>query len=129
MKTLTNGLTVFNATPHPITFWREDWPEPVIVESDEVINAVPVERPVSSAGVGPAGYEDTIWFVMTIFEGNETGEEIIRYAKDCGADVIVGSIIAAQAYPGHVVAMIPASGYERVAPAEKRMRPDKFTIY
>lgn len=42
---------------------------------------------------------------------------------------IVGSIIAAQAYPGEVVAMTPAPGYERVAPAEKRMNPHKFTIF
>ena len=43
--------------------------------------------------------------------------------------MVVGSIIAAQAYPGLVVAMVPAPGYERRPPAEKRMRPDKFTIY
>jgi len=41
----------------------------------------------------------------------------------------VGSIIAAQAYPGQVVAMTPTPGYERVPPAEKRMNPDKFNIF
>jgi hypothetical protein len=43
--------------------------------------------------------------------------------------MIVGSIIAAQAYPGSIKAMIPCEGYERVPPTEKRMRPDKFTVY
>jgi len=42
--------------------------------------------------------------------------------------LLIGSIIAAQSYPG-VLAMVPAPGYERVPPAEKRMRPDKFTIF
>lgn len=45
------------------------------------------------------------------------------------ADIVVGSIIAAQAYPGDVCAMIPAEGFERVPPEQKKMRPDKFTIY
>jgi hypothetical protein len=44
-------------------------------------------------------------------------------------NVVVGSIIAAQAYPGLVVAMTPAPGYERKPPTEKRMRPDKFTVF
>lgn len=42
---------------------------------------------------------------------------------------VVGSIIAAQAYPGRVVAMTPVPGFERVSPAEKRMRCDKFTTF
>jgi hypothetical protein len=40
MKTLPNGLTVFNATPHSIRFWDQTWEAPVEVEPDEVINAV-----------------------------------------------------------------------------------------
>ena len=40
-----------------------------------------------------------------------------------------GLIIAAQAYPGRVLGMCPAPGYERVAPAEKRMTAQKFTVY
>ena len=42
---------------------------------------------------------------------------------------IIGSIIAAQAFPGRVLAMVPAPGFERVPPAEKRMRADKFSIF
>lgn len=41
----------------------------------------------------------------------------------------VGSIIAAQAYPGQVVAMTPAPGFERVPPAEKLMSCEKFTTF
>ena len=126
MKTLPNGLVVFNSTPHPITFWREDWKEPVSVEPDELINAKAVEVPVNSGGTRHG--EDTIWFVRTSFEGTDEGRAIISRVKN-QVDVIVGSIIAAQAYPGDVVAMCPAPGYERVAPDQKRMLPDKFTVF
>ena len=43
--------------------------------------------------------------------------------------VIIGSMIAAQAFPGRVCAMIAAAGFERVPPDQKRMRDDKFTIF
>lgn len=42
---------------------------------------------------------------------------------------IIGSIIAAKAFPGVVFGMTPAKGFERVAPAEKRMNPSKFTTF
>lgn len=139
MKTLPNGLTVFNATPHPITFWQEGWEEPVTVEPDEVINARPVEEFVARRAVKrpvPVQTEDGERLVRasyalfrTRFVGDERGEEIARRALEAGADVVVGSIIAAQAYPGLVVAMVPAPGFERVPPSEKRMRPDKFTVF
>lgn len=43
--------------------------------------------------------------------------------------IILGSIIAAQAYPEEVFGMVPVPGYERVTPDQKRMRCDKFTMY
>ena len=129
MITLPNGVRVFNATPHPITFWREDWQDVVVVASDVAINAVPQEEPVDCLQPYEAPDYENVWRVRTVFVGNDEGHEIIRQAKEAHAEVIVGSIIAAQAYPGKVCAMIPAPGYERVPPAEKRMRPDKFTIF
>ena len=121
MKQLPNGLTVFNATPHPISFWEPGWEEAVIVESDGVVNATPVEKVVGQ--VGPAK------LVTTTFEPNRDGWGIIERAFGAGADVVVGSVIAAQAYPGKVVAMVPAPGFERVPPDQKRMSPDRFIIY
>ena len=44
-----------------------------------------------------------------------------------GTLIIVGSIIAAQAYPGNVYAMTPAPGYERAK--EKLMSCEKFTTF
>ena len=127
MLSLPNGVTVFNATPHPIRFWSEDWAEPVEVQPDEVINATVEEQVISEA--------DGITFVSTVFQDNREGWHLVGKAEVQGATVIVGSIIAAQAYPlsqnnGHgVVALVPCAGYERVPPTEKRMRPDKFTVF
>jgi len=129
MIRLPNGVKIFNGTPHPITFWREDWQDVVNVPSYAVINAVPQEEPVDCLQPEMAPDYENVWRVRTVFVGNDEGHEIIRQAQEAGAEIIVGSIIAAQAYPGKVCAMIPAPGYERVPPAAKRMRPDKFTIF
>jgi len=128
MQTLPNGVTVFNATPHDITFWREGWADVVVVAPDTVINATPTEQPVSCVQVGNADWEN-VWFVKTVFLPNDVGFATIARAYEMGADVVIGSIIAAQAYPGKVAAMIPCVGFERVPPAEKRVRPDKFTVF
>ena len=140
MKELPNGLIVFNATPHPLRFWHPSWPEPVEVPPDEVINARRVEKVVQRFAIPPAlpstwSYYDreagteVVEFVTTTFVGDTEGEAIIERAFAQGAHVVVGSIIAAQAYPGRVVAPVPAPGYERAEPAKKRARPDKFVVF
>ena len=130
MKELPNGLTVFNATPHAIRFWREDWDEPVEVNPDEKVDAHPMELRVARPRTvsDNIGYQE-ITFVNTKFVNTPLGLKIVEQAIAGGADLIIGSIIAAQAYPGLVVAMTPAPGYERKPPAEKRMSPDKFTVF
>lgn len=120
MKKLPNGLVIFNATPHTIRFWQEGWDEPVEVEPDEVINATIEEEIVA---------EGDYTLVQTVFKPTQRGFEVHAEAKASGADLVVGSIIAAQAYPGLVVAMTPAPGFERVPPAQKRMNPGKFTVF
>lgn len=154
METLPNSITVFNSTPHTLTFWSEEWDAPVEVAPDEIVNARPIEQPIG-------GDNGRLQLVATRFVGDDSGRAVIARAKEAGADVIVGSIIAAQAYPGEVVACVPAPGYERVPaplPREvmdaleetlpvgypmagqslyrkysdlptKRMRPDKFTVF
>ena len=121
MKELPNGVKVFNATPHVIRFWDPGWAEPVEVEPDEVINARISEEVVES--------RENVVFVRTRFTGTEQGAAVAAGALERGADVVIGSIVAAQAYHGRVVGMVPAEGFERVPPAEKRMRPDKFTTF
>ena len=127
MKTLPNSVTVFNGTPHVIQFWHPEWSDPIGVDPDTVISATVEEGPVIP-DVAYAHLVGAVKLVNTHYVGNDEARKIIADAMR-QADVVIGSIIAAQAYPGNVLAMVPAKGYERVPPAEKRMRPDKFTIF
>jgi len=92
----------------------------VEVKSDEAISAKPVEEVVFE--------DDPIQLVKTVFQPTDKGWDILDNIPD-DVDVVIGSIIAAQAYIGHIVRMTPAVGFERVPVAEKRMRPDKFTVF
>ena len=116
-------VQIVNTTPHPINFWLNGL-NVVVPTSGIVINAKPEEREIEN--------RDGMTFVETVFIGTDEGRAdiaAIKRAWPVRELVIVGSIIAAQAYPGDVAAMVPAPGFERVPPAEKRMRADKFTIY
>ena len=121
-------MTIFNSTPHEIIFREENGAE-FSVPSHGVINATPTEEVV-----GRIGETD---FVKTVFKPNAEGWAIIEAVEKSDiADseghtgtIIVGSMIAAQAYPGKVFAMTPAAGYERVPVEQKRMNPRKFTTF
>lgn len=121
MKTLPNNVTIFNATPHTIRFWEEGWEQPIEVETDAVVSASAQENVVS--------VKNGITYVETTF--TPIRDENYKKAFDAYQEdaVVVGSIIAAQAFPGIVVAMTPAPGFERVSPDQKRMNPDKFTVF
>ena len=119
----SNGVCVLNATPHPLTM-QDTNGDLVTVPTSVLINAKAEEKAVNDL------------FVTTVFVGTPEGKEIIRdiegtYRETGCADklVIVGSIIASQAYPGKVVGLCPVPGFERVTPSEKRMRCDKFTVF
>ena len=122
-----DDVIIVNTTPHTLCFQK---PNGTIVEipSDPelVISAEAVESKVSDL------------FVETKFIRTEKGDNIIKAIHEWYGDeafegeerlVIVGSVLAAQAYRGEVAAMTPAKGFERVAPDLKRMNPHKFTIY
>ena len=119
-----------NTTPHNITFKDPETDiEFVVPKSGILINAKPIEYPVV--------INQPIKFVLTKFIGNDEGKENIAHINELFTDgkiskediIIIGLIIAAQAYPQKVVAMTPHPDYIRVAPAEKRMNPHRFTIY
>ena len=122
-KVFSNGVAVVNTTPHPINFLDGEQVITVPSSSDLIINASPCEKQVDEI------------LVKTAFIPTSEGTDILKAIGEApmpeGATrrVIIGSIIAAQAYPGAVVGMTPAPGYERVAPAEKRMSVSKFTVY
>lgn len=118
---LGSGVTVLNATPHPISFMEENGTV-VTVPSSCIINASVVESVTKIVN----GVE----FVKSTFVGSPEGAAIIEQIHSANPEaLIVGSIIAAQAFPGLVVGMTPCKGFERVPPAEKRMSTTKFTIF
>lgn len=123
-----NGVVVINTTPHEIAIQDMNG-NVLMVPTSVLVNAAPVEVPYNNSGL----------FVTTEFHPTEGGQEVIDSIRkeydslypdnDKHKLVIIGSIIAAQAYPGQVAGMVPVPGFERVAPNEKRMRCDKFTMY
>jgi len=103
MRKLPNGVIIFNSTPHPVRFWEPGWEAPIEVPPDEVINAKISEVVVEEKHL-PGG--TVITFVTPSFVPTVEGLRVINRALLDGADVIVGSLLAAQAYPGQVAAMV-----------------------
>lgn len=115
-----NGVSVINVTPHPIRF--QDGDELVEVEPSGVIINARIEETVVKEGVP--------MLVTSTFKPDKDSEEALsKIEKEHPGVLVVGSVIAAQAFPGRVVGMVPVKGFERVPPEEKRMRSDKFTIF
>lgn len=122
MKTtmFSNGVSIINCTPHEIRF-LDGGSVVTVAPSGYKINATAVEETVA---VSPCQ------LVKTRFLQSEQGLKEIREIREMHpGSLIVGSIISAQAYPGMVVGMTPAAGYERAAPAEKLMSSEKFSIF
>ena len=122
-----NGITIVNTTPHPIVF-QDTTGVLVTVPNDPelLVNARVQEEVISS--------EDGVDFVKSTFIPSEEGAKILdgieAFARESGKRVvIIGSIIAAQAFPGRVFGMTPVPGFERVAPSEKRMSVTKFVTF
>ncbi|MCR4441924.1 MAG: hypothetical protein NUV48_07185 [Peptococcaceae bacterium] len=117
-----DGVEIVNTTPHLINFLDSSGDVLVIPCSGVVINARAVESDAGERGLAK--------LVKTSFIADPESEKALSLleAEHPGA-IIVGSIIAAQAFPGRVFAMTPAPGFERVPPQEKRMNPRKFTTF
>lgn len=118
-----NGNIYFNSTPYNITLWDETDNEPVSVASDGIISATVEEKLVYLDDNG-------VEFVTSEFKPTDEGLDLITELNTKYDNIIIiGSIIAAQAYPGNVVSMVPCKGYERVPPEQKRMSLVKFTVF
>jgi hypothetical protein len=116
------GRVYINTTPHSVTLRDAQGLDHTVEPCGVLINARPVEE--------SAGGRNGVEFVRTLFVADEQSAEYLKNMEALypGA-FIIGSIIAAQAFPGRVLAMVPAPGFERVPPDQKRMRADKFTIF
>ena len=117
------GVKVINTTPHAVTFLNSYTGEVLEVPPcGYLLNAKPVEKRV--------GISNGVELVETIFEPTPEGLAFISYISlNFPNVVIVGSALAAQAYPEKVKMLVPCKGYERVPISQKRMRHDKFTVY
>jgi len=114
---------IINTTPHPINFKGADGTEFEVPPCGTLISARAVEEVV---GTHPSGAS----LVHTRFESTpEALAALAALEADNPGVIIVGSIVAAQAFPGRVFGMTPAPGFERVPIAEKRMDPVKFTTF
>lgn len=129
--TMTNGVKILNTTPHPLTF-QDDNNVVSVPVSGIVINGRPVEKEVPlSEHMIEGGLKGKMTLVQTEFVTDSASMELIHVMEElCGDDVLfIGSLAAAQAYPGTILAMIPQPGFERVPPEQKRMRVDRFTTF
>lgn len=115
-------MKIINTTPHPIRLQSANGTVYEVPPCGVTIDAQVIETP---AGRHPSGVE----LVRTQFIANAANEEALAaLERDNPGAIIVGSIIAAQAFPGRVFALVPVPGFERGQP-EKRMRDDKFTVF
>lgn len=116
------GHIYVNTTPHSINRLDGNGNLVILPPCGTLVNARSVQEVVGSI--------DEISLVKTRFEADTKADEFLSALKSVSSKaVVIGSIIAAQAYPGRVFGLCPVPGYERVAPAEKRMRLDQFVTY
>lgn len=117
----SNGVRILNCTPHNILFLDGD-AEVSVDKCGATLLARPVETPAEERGRAQ--------LVKTVFETSSQGlEELEAIEREAPGVLLVGSIVSAQAYPGRVVGMIPAAGFERAAPADKRYSSVKYTVF
>ncbi len=122
--TTIGDIKVVNTTPHAITMVTNDLSTQVQVPvSGVLINATATTTPVDS-GIAGVKYQKT-QFIPDV--------NVLRTLKDFKSQypdvVVIGSLIAAQAYPGLVAAMVAHPDYMRVAPQDKKMLIDTYTVY
>ena len=118
-----NGNTYINTTPHNINLKSTLTEEEFIVPASGVlINSKPQEI--------TAGGQNSIKFVKTTFVSNYDDSVKLDQLEEMYPNaIIIGSIVAAQGYPGMVFGLIPYPGLERVPVEQKKMQAEKFTVF
>ena len=119
--TLSNGLTIVNVTAHEFRFLMPSGTIEAVPPSGVRIDAQAEETVTIERGMA---------FVTPMFVPNAAGlEALASIEAEYPNAIILGSLLAAQGYAGRIAMAIAAPGYERVPPAEKLVRSDKFTRY
>lgn len=115
---LPNGILIVNVTPHELNFYCEEKGQFVTAPSDGLVNAFARTSIVQSAS--------THDLVSVKFSEMRDGRFEINRLKRLYPDaLIVGSVIAAQAYQEDVVCTIPC----RVGKPGRYVKCNRFTVY
>jgi hypothetical protein len=124
---LPNGVLVINTSPHPFVFDGEITVPP----SGTKLNATfdEVEAPFDANRFESVGHLPLGVNFVTL-KKNPTEEGLAFLASVPKSVLVIGSIIAAEAYGFPVVAPVPTpeTAGRETAPADKRMRIDTFTV-
>lgn len=125
-------VVIYNTTPHTINFkdGETEFSVGTSVKPGDRTGEMVVNAKSISTEVTPGS-----GLFRTEFRKDETGVnileeiEVFHNSHYPGKKMrVVGSMIAMNAYPGQIVGMRPAPGFERVPPAEKRMNPREFNV-
>ena len=120
LETRSRGVRFVNVTPHPITLV---WPDGEVCEvpaSGVVVRGDGRERVVEPQRLTYGGLAPALVHVsFTPTDAGQVGLE--RIEREYSGATVVGSLLAARAYPRRVVAMIQLGG--------DRARADKFQVF
>lgn len=122
--TLPNGVTIMNVTPHDLIFQDDNWDDVVVAPSEFVISADTYDRVVKFHGEAK--------IVHLEFRARK---ENVRWIEDMKRRypniLLVGSVVAAQAYPEDIVAPVPRFRGERGGKRVARplMNPNRFSVH
>lgn len=112
---------VINATGHSITF-DGDGEVAVLPSTKYIISCRSVEEEVDR--------KNGIALIRRRFEPKEESTKIIQAIEELHpGKLIIGSVLAAQAYPGKVFALVPAFGFENKPPNKRRAVPDQLITF
>jgi hypothetical protein len=126
-----DGRVLVNTTPHELTF------QSLAGELVTVPSSVPKGEKTGFAVLNAKSNEVQVAedLVTTTFTATPEGLNLLEAIEDWAATEhpdktlrVIGSLVAANGYPGRVVGMCPVPGFERAPQGQKRMRTDKFTV-
>ena len=125
-------LEILNTTPYPIQFLFQD-------RHTEVINPCGFILEAKSERKAHCAYRQPEWEFTEYYdvstptpEGEVWLDHIDKQMEGEDAEeflLVVGSVVAAQAYPGRVVATIPTPESEGMPTDQQVMRTDGFIIF
>jgi hypothetical protein len=119
--TRLGAVCVVNTTPHVIRFAVED----AVVEIPPC--GILIDAQVEHETVRE---RDGIAYLRTSYRPSQRGLELLAsLERESPRVIIVGSVIAAQAYPGRVVSLVAVPGLERVPVDQKLCRSDAFGTF